>query len=387
MTLRTLLSLLALLLLGCPTSGDDDDSATDDDDAADDDDATSDDDDSADDDDATEESSTAVVLYGSFGSDATLATVDLASGEVTDDVLGLLGSDWTVSSADGSIWLIGRTGNDTVRRYDDLDFSAPVLEFSSAAGTNPQGVAVCGDRIFVPRYDATADGTAGADVGMFDLATGGPLGRVDLSPYEEGTDGSAEPHKPVQVGDSVYVALQRLDRDNFWTPDALGKVVEISCADGSVSRSFDVGANPFVTRGAEGSLQVKTDGGIQRIALADGQVSTVVDEAALPAGSDVVDAVAGDGWGVSAVEVDWFQNHIRCADAAGAESGTMAAVDLRSWGLRVDPDGLVWALWVDHWATPDDIEVGGLSIQDPSDCSQVGDFISFDADPIDLAFQ
>ncbi len=391
MSLRILISLLALLLLGCPSSGgDDDDSAADDDDAtADDDDATADDDDSADDDDDTpEDLGTAIVLYGSFGSDATVATIDVNTGTVSDDVLGLVGSDWTVSTADGSVWLVGRTGTDAVRRYDDLDFSAPVLEFSTAAGTNPQGVAVCGDHIFVPRFDTTADGSAGADVAMFDLATGGPLGAVDLSPYEEGTDGSSEPHRPVLLGDSIYVALQRLDRDNFWTADAVGKVVEISCADGSISRSFDVGPNPFVSVAAADPsiVTVKTDGGLQIIELDDGQVVNVLDETTLAAGSDIIDVAPGDEFAAIAVEVDWAQNHLECFGEGTTPDGTTTPTDGRNWGLDMGPDGNVWALWIDHWATPDDVEPGGVTVHDPSDCSQIGDLVTFAADPIVMAF-
>ena len=393
-----LAALLAAPLAGCPTSGgDDDDSAGDDDDATgDDDDATGDDDDATgDDDDATGDDDDAaspfvgVVLHAPFGGDATVATVSVEDGTVTDDLLGLTGSDWALTLVDKNPWLIGRTGTDAVRQYEGLDFSAPALEFSTGAGTNPQGVALCDGKIFVSRYDLNGAGDAGGDVAMFDAATGGPLGSVDLSSLNPHMDGTPEPESMVVSGTTLYVALQRMDRDDFWTPDAVGKLAIIDCTTGTLSDDWDTGPNPRLSSLGDDKLLVRHNNGMDIYqAGGSGQPNEVIVDADLGAGYDSLDlAVGDDGLGILVTEVDFATNEIWCLDLSNGSQTLLDSVPQRNWSVTASPEGTVWALWRDHWATDMDVEPGGISVYDPATCTEVTtDWFSFGSDPVGLVF-
>jgi hypothetical protein len=331
----------------------------------------------------------AIVTHAPFGGDTTLASVDRTGYGVSDGLLGLPGSDWLLTVADGDPWLLGRFFLDTVRRYDGLDFSAPTLEFSTGAGTNPHALAVCGDRIYVTRYDLTEDQTAGGDVAMYSLTTGAPLGTVDLSPWNPHADGTPEPDAMVLSDGSLYVALQRFDRDDSWTPHPAGVLVEIDCATGAVLEAREVATNPRLSAvpGDAGTLQIGHDRGVDHLDLATGTITEVVVDADL--GADVVSlglAVSGDH-ALLVVEVDGFTNELWCLDLAAGTRTMLGAVDHRNWGLQTAPDGLVWALWRDHWATDSVVEEGGIAIYDPAACAEVtSDWITFGSDPYTLTF-
>jgi len=399
--LHILLALLAFGLSACPTPADDDDSAADDDDDDtvgddddsvgddDDDDSAGDDDDSAgDDDDAPDTSSYALMTHAPFGGDATLATVDASDNAVSDDILGLSGSDWVIAVADGDPWLLGRS-SDTVRRYSGLDFSAPTLEFSTGGGTNPHALAVCGDRIFVTRYNQNEDQTAGGDVAIFDLATGGPLGTVDLSSFNPHADGTSEPDAIVQVGDSIYVNLQLLDRDNGWAADPSAKLVKIDCATATVTGDWDVGGNPFIASVASDPtlIQVRHDTGVQLFDTLDGSVEDVVVDTELGEGYNTIEVAFSGSSALLVAEVNWATNEIWCLDVASGALTLLDSVDQRGWSSAVAPDGNVWMLWRDHWSTPDDVEPGGVAIYDPATCSEVtSSWLSFATDPYTITF-
>jgi len=385
MTIKNLWLLLSLLLgmslVACGPATDDDDSADDDDDSADD------DDDSADDDDDDDEWH-AVVTYGAWGTDATVATIAVDGLTVTDGALGLLGSDWATVSADGSPWLIGRSGTDAVRRYDGLDFSAPTLEFSTGPGTNPQALGVCAGKVFIPRYDVASDDSGGGDVGVFDLATGGPLGSVDLSSFDPVGDGNPEPTGLVQIDDMLYVGLQRMDRSGeWWTADPVGKVVEIDCASQTVTRDWDVGTNPVIKAAPSEMVLVKHDGGVQLVDPVADVIFDLMVDATLPSGTATLDAAGTHLGAIHGVEVNSSTNQLWCVDTETGVSTLLGAFDQRLWSLHAAPDGMIWALWLDHWGTTEIVEDGGVAVYDPSSCTDVSpEWMSFASDPGSLSF-
>ena len=394
MTIKNLWLLLSLLLgmslPACDSPADDDDSAGDDDDSAgDDDDSAGDDDDSAGDDDADWH---ALLTYGSWNTDTTLATIALDGLAVSDNALGLAGSDWFTTTADGSPWIIGRTGTDSARRYDGLDFSAPTLEFSTGQGTNPNALAVCDGKIFITRFDSgTGNALAGGDVGIFDLATGGPLGRIDLSSFDPMGHGNPEPSDMVQVGDMLYVGLQRFDRisdpNGWWIADPVGKVVEIDCVTQSVTRDWDVGANPMIKGGPDGMIIVKHDAGVNVVMPAEDTVFDVAIDADLPVGTATVDAAASTLGAMHAVEVNWAANQIWCVDVDEGTSTMLLESDSRVWSLTAAPDGMIWALWVDHWGTTEVTEAAGIGVYDPATCTEMTtEWMTFASPPSELSF-
>ena len=385
--MKTLLSLLlallggALLFTGCdPVSDDDDSASSDDDDSADDDDSVD------DDDDAVDEPGRVIVLHGAYTGDATVASMDMNGGDLLDDQLGLPGSDWVLAAADGDPWLIGRYGADLVRRYDGPDFSAPTLEFSTEALANPQSLAVCDGKIFVSRY-APLQAGGGGDVAIYDLAAGGPMGTVDLSAYDEGTDGSPEPHAIVQDGEMLYVGLQRLDTTtDFWDADPVGKVLAIDCVTEQVVDEWDTGPNPFVSgwAGAPLRLLVKTNNGVEIIDTTTSTPVAIFD--AMTEGGSVNGAAASGDTAMFVFE-SWADNRntVKCYDVSDASTTDLESNTSWALNLKAAPDGSVWGVWRDHWATGD-ADPHGLAIYDPATCSASGDWIAFAAEPLDVAF-
>jgi hypothetical protein len=356
-----MIALLLLLLAACPAppEGDDDDSAP-------------------------SVASRAVLLYGAYTGDATVATSNLDGGDIDDDLLGLAGSDWVVASAGGDPWLIGRFGADVVRRYEGTSFGAPSVEFSVGSPSNPQSLALCAGRLFVSRLGLLQDG-GGGDLAVYDPETGSPLGTVDLSAYDEGTDGSPEPHAIVQRGGTLYVGLQRLDTTGLvWEPDPVGRVVAIDCASAEVVDSWDTGPNPFLSAwaGDRFRLLVKTDDDVVAIDPADGGVETIWDAAA--AGETLDGAAAsGDVALFVASNEDRTRSVVRCWD--GGEVADLE--ESTSWGLSLTtaPDGAIWGVWRDHWATPD-ADAHGFARYDPASCSALGPWLTFASEPLDVAF-
>jgi len=380
--LHVLLALLGLGLAGCPTADDDDDSAADDDDSA------GDDDDSVGDDD-DDDDWYAVVTHAAFGGDATVATIEGGDRTVDDDLLGLAGSDWVLAVADGDPWVIGRFFIDTVRRYEGLDFSAPSLEFSTGAGTNPQDLAVCGGRLFVTRYDLNDTQDAGGDVGIFDLATGGPLGAVDLSAYNPHADGTPEPAAIVAVGDTVYTVLQKFDRDNGWAADPAGTLLAIDCATGTVTDDWAVGSNPRLSpvQGEPTKLQIRHAAGVSMFDTVSEQLDEVVVTSDLGANYETLAlAVSGDH-AILVAEVDFADNEVWCLDLVAGTDTLLTTVPHRNYGAFAAPDGTVWSLWRDHWATDMAVEDGGVTVYDPVSCTEVtSTWMSFASDPSALTF-
>ncbi len=347
--------LLAVALCACPAL-DDDDSATSDDPFR------------------------ALVLYGPFAGDASLGTLGPDGGHPDLDRVGLAGSDWSVRVTDGDPWLLGRFGTDALRRYDGLDLSAPVLEFSVGTPGNPNDVARCADGLFVTRYDLIASG-GGGDVGVFDPGTGSPRGRVDLSAFAEGTDGTPEPASSVVLGDTLYVALNRMDRDGGWVADPVGKVVAVDCAARQVVDSWDTGPNPQIVGDGE-RLLVVTDVGVQALHPTAGVEPLLLNETL----GQTVLGIAGYGDALLAVSEDGEGlNSLFCVDRDG-EWSLLSSTSSRAWALRTAPDGRVWVLWRDHWITSP-IDPGGISIVDAAACVEDSDGpIPLPADPIDVAF-
>lgn len=351
---RSLLLLPVLLLVAC-SAADDDDSAV------------------------LDEEFSAIVLHGPFSGDATLQPTD-SHGVSYDgvDPVGLAGTDWDLGDGGDDFWLVGRLGTDVVRRYAWPETSAPTLEFSTGTPSNPQVALECGGAIFVTRYGLIANG-GGGDVGVYSLV-GAPLGRVDLSGFVEGTDGTPEPSTMVALDGALYVGLQRFDRDAGWVADPIGKVVSIDCGTQEVLESWDTRGNVSVFL-YDGAVHARGDGGVQR--LSGGAFTDVLLDSEL--GDDPILGIAagGQGWVVATENETSGANTLWCVEPGEAPT-ELESPDTRAWGFAVDPAGNAWVSWRDHWMTAE-VEVGGVGIYDSAACEKL-DSITFSSDPFDVAF-
>ena len=352
---RTLLALLLLGLPGCPTEAPDPPFTPD------------------------AEADDVLVVHGPFTGDATVAVVDPATFAISDGLVGLPGSDWVPATADGAPWLLGRFGIDVARRYADIDFGAPELEVSTGAGTNPQDVASCGGSLFLSRYDVGNDG--GGDLAILDPETGAITSTIDLSAHDEGTDGTPEPTDLHVRGDTLVVALERLDRDAGWVADPEGRVLSIDCTTHAIT-AHATGANPRIDLAGD-AVVARTEAGVE---LVTDSVSTVVTAAELDA-TEIVGVGGGDGAALVVGERDTFANEVWCVDLSSGDAELLTSTTHRAWRVYGAPDGLVWVLWRDHWATSE-VEVGGIGVYDPVECAEVtSDWLTFPSDPSSLAFR
>ncbi len=353
--------LLCLLLAGCPTAPDDDDSFVPDDEADD-----------------------VIVVHAPFTGDATVAVLDPTTLAISDGLLGLVGSDWHPATADGSPWLLGRYGIDVLRRYADTDFGAPMFEVSTGAGTNPQDLAFCGGSLFLSRYDI--GDVDGGDIVILDPATGLETGRIDLSAYAEATDGNPEPAQLVPMGETLYVALERTDRDAGWVPATTGRVLAIDCTSASVVEEYVTGPNPDIEPAGD-AIAIRTDDGVQLLVPGQG-VTDVLGAADIGTSVDLVGLGAVDRAGVLVLEQGGeAANEVWCVDLDTGDRQLLVSREERAWSVRSGPDGRVWVLWRDHWATGD-IEAGGIGLYDPVACEALGDdLLVFPSDPSAIAFR
>ena len=207
-----------------------------------------------------------------------LATLGSASPWPAACDLSSVCSDAVARYSDGRIYVINRLGCDNVQVIDPAAGFATVDEISVGGGSNPQGIAFSpdGTRAYVPLQNTD-------EVLILNPATGATLGSVDLSAWAD-ADGSCELGDLIRVGDLIFVAILRLDRDFYWLPvgdsylavidtntDAL---LDVSPGTPGIQAIPLVGSNPAweLQRGPDGMLYAAcvgyyglTDGGLERV--------------------------------------------------------------------------------------------------------------------------
>lgn len=120
-------------------------------------------------------------------------------------------SDAVARYRNGRIYIINRLGQDNVLVLDPNNLRTPLLQFSTGNGTNPQDIAIVApNKAYISRYES-------AELLIVDPQTGAERGTVDLSVFAD-ADGLPEMSSMVQIGTRVYVACQRLDRNNGFAP-------------------------------------------------------------------------------------------------------------------------------------------------------------------------
>lgn len=159
----------------------------------------------------------AVVLGADFSSGTGLVSrLDLASMSMqTNAVAGVATSDPVIRHFGDKVYVINRSVGENVTILDAHNLS-PVDQVSTGASSNPQDVAVVGDKLYVPAY-----GTAGVVVLQNDAITK----TIDLGTLLGDPDGKPDCVSAYAVGTKVFVACGLLDA-NF-TPRGNGKVAVI----------------------------------------------------------------------------------------------------------------------------------------------------------------
>jgi hypothetical protein len=293
-----------------------------------------------------------------------LATVDLDTMQIREE-LATISGDARLAFDDGTLIVLNGYGVDTVRLYEPGVWTAPRVEIGMSDGspTNPHDAAICDGKLFVLLYETNA-------IAVHDPDSGEEVGSVPLGAYAD-DDGLPEPWNLVEIDGALYVALNRLDRDDAWS-DRGGLVVEVSCDTESVGRTWSTAGNPMVHRWVDDArILVSTrayagdPGGLSILDTRDGSYTALVGQDVLGGTADEATAF-GSRAIVAALATDYECTAIQCVDL---ETGEVEVIDTTvdfvtavvgnergeawigtDWGW-VDPDGALPRLRVFDVAT------------------------------------
>jgi hypothetical protein len=179
---------------------------------------------------------TALYVGGDFAVTGILSSVDVAARTVQPNVIaGVAGGEPWVRRFGNEVFIVNRAGGNNITI---LGGSPLVLvdQFATGADSNPQDVAVVGNKLYVPAYETTG-------VVVIDRTTRATT-TIDLSAANAADDPDDQPDcsSVFAVGTRVFVACQRQDRSgNPWVPRGAGRVVVIDTTDDSVVTGFDLG--------------------------------------------------------------------------------------------------------------------------------------------------
>jgi hypothetical protein len=291
-----------------------------------------------------------------------LTVVGVPSGTPVSNILpGSVQGDSVLRSDGQRLFVVNRTANNvTVIGRDGSQIGWRVeQQFSTGADSNPQDVAIVGDKVYLPLYGSK-------DLLVRDLVTQEQKG-IDLSSYD--TDGNPDANSASVVGGKVLVTLDLLDWSGmFPVPRGNGKVVLVDPTSdtvvGDVPLSYE---NPygfmFPWNGGAVVASVTDYSGVTGCLHAlsmDPPAARCLAENSALGGTVSAIAVGPDATylAVSSFDADFNQvAHLRRLGADGTlEPGSLAPDDQLPTDVAWAPSGhLVYT----------DSKVGGLRIYDP----------------------
>jgi hypothetical protein len=165
-----------------------------------------------------------------------LAYFDLETSSITEDIASISGDPVLVYDAN-AIWQLNRFQYDTLRKYSPTDLRAPLKEVSLATdvgSSNPHDAEVCNENLFVSLYGT--DSLAVLNPETLESKT-----RIALLDWAD-DDGIPEVSSLVQWNESVFVGLQRLDRNSDFEPQS-SMVLQIDCSSYEIINHWEMGTN------------------------------------------------------------------------------------------------------------------------------------------------
>jgi len=122
----------------------------------------------------------------------------------------------------GLIYVVNRGGADNIQILDPEDSFSTLDQFSVGNGSNPQDIAFISEtKAYVTRYNSN-------QLWIVNPATGAHTGSIDLSSLADG-DGLCEMDKMIITGGTLFVSIQRMDRDNYWLPSGTSYLAAVDC--------------------------------------------------------------------------------------------------------------------------------------------------------------
>ncbi|MDY6863644.1 MAG: hypothetical protein SV062_11750, partial [Thermodesulfobacteriota bacterium] len=166
------------------------------------------------------------------------STVNLTDWSA-DSSIGSIHSDAIAQYYRGKIYVINRLYGDNIMVFSTADLTSPILQFSTGALSNPYYMAFLNEeKAYVTLYEET-------DLLVVNPSTGAEITRIDLSSYAD-ADGIPEMSSMVMLNGKLFVAIQRLDRNNFLSPTDYSQVVVVDTQTDTVLQSVTLtGKNPI----------------------------------------------------------------------------------------------------------------------------------------------
>jgi hypothetical protein len=166
---------------------------------------------------------TAVAIGADYSAPARMGSIDIASMVLTPSLgTGQLATDPTVRFLGDEVWVINRLTGGNVVAFDPDDWTV-AFSGGTGAGTNPQDVAVVGNKLFVPAL-------ATSGVRVLDRTMPGTIRSIDLSMLDP--DLQPDCVSAYAVGNTVIVACGLMDGN---TPRGNGVIVYIDASTETVA--------------------------------------------------------------------------------------------------------------------------------------------------------
>jgi hypothetical protein len=152
-----------------------------------------------------------VAVTSDYSVSGAVSTVEVLPPWLVETGVASVHSDAVGREHDGLVYIVNRLYGDNIQVLDPGSGFSTVRQFSVGPGTSPQDIAfVADDRAYVPLYESTW-------LLEVDPTTGTVTDSIDLSGLAD-ADGLPEMGHAVAAAGYIFVAIQRIDRDVYWTP-------------------------------------------------------------------------------------------------------------------------------------------------------------------------
>jgi hypothetical protein len=265
---------------------------------------------------------------------AGVAVVELATRAVRFRP-GVLHRDSVVRRLEGEPVFLNRFGANSVQRMDLDDPGLATLQqcsLSDGFNSNPHDIAGWGGKAYATLYEGSELLVLDAGVlagGLENGCRGLVLGRIDLAALAD-ADGLPEMDQMAVVGDRLFVSLQMLEHEEFFSPAANGRIAVIDPGLDTLVGSIELELeNPFLE--TKGLLFDRASG----LLYLGGPGRIFVDQE--DGGIEVVDPVAGRSLGIvmdgKALGGDLFDLVVAGSSRA---YGIVAGADARNRVVEID---------------------------------------------------
>lgn len=310
----------------------------------------------------------AVVVAGDFGSTGVVSLVDVDAGTIAANAIaGVAGADPMIRRIDKEVFVVNRFGP-TGSSVTVLDASTLEVkhQLSTGTNTNPQDVAVVGDRLYLPALD-----TAGVVVlqrnglrSLIDLSDLDPDGKPDcVSAVARGTElvvvcGLLEAFAPVRDGKVVvYDTATGARRDFSLAARNPVGLLQATPADSAFAGELVIATANFAQPRSGCVVRIDVTGGVSRCAFDNAAIGGIANHLEVSAGAGALlvtgtyydetfqlrGALRAVSLGTGAVAPEPLSpgGHA-IADFAVCPDGTLVATDSlpASSGVRIYKDGV-----------------------------------------------